>query len=145
MTRDAAFATIESEVGVLLRRVKRVLGERARAVHPDLHPIVFHTLSHVLEHGPLRAARLVEELGVDKGAISRQVQQLVDLGLVERAEDPDDGRASLLVATDDARQRVAAMTRSRRARFESRLGDWSDADLDRLATLLARYNASLND
>jgi len=145
MSREASYAAIQSEIGVLIRRVKRMLGERARMVHPDLHPIVFHTLTHVLEHGPLRAARLVEELGVDKGAISRQVQQLVDLGLVERTEDPDDGRATLLAATPDARARVAAMADHRRERFEARLDDWSDTDLDRLATLLGRYNAALSD
>ena len=42
---------------------------------------------------------------MDKGAVSRQVQHLTELGLIERTPDPADGRAALLAVTDDARRR----------------------------------------
>ena len=50
----------------------------------------------------MRASAIAEAFGIDKGAISRQVQHLVDLGLVDRTPDPADGRADLLAASDDA-------------------------------------------
>ena len=34
--RATALRSIEREVGVLLRRVRRVIGVRARAIHPEL-------------------------------------------------------------------------------------------------------------
>ena len=37
-TRSQTLGTLEHEVGVVIRRVKRVIGERARAVHEDLQP-----------------------------------------------------------------------------------------------------------
>ena len=87
---------IETEVGTLIRRVKRVMGERAREVHPDLHPITYFILTHLAVHGPLRGADLSDAFGMDKGGVSRQVQTLVDLGLVERRPDAEDRRAILL-------------------------------------------------
>ena len=143
--REGTLRRIEEEVGVLVRRVRRVLAERARLVDPDLQPLTFLVLSHVLEHGPVRAAEMVGAFGMDKGGVSRQVQSLVDLGLVERRPDPDDRRATLLVATDHAVRRMRAMTRTRRERFDQRLADWSEADLARFADQLASYNAALAD
>ena len=136
---------IEAEVGSLIRRVKRVMGERAREVHPDLHPMTYVILAHLAAHGPLRGADLSDAFGMDKGGVSRQVQSLVDLGLVERRPDAEDRRAVLLGATTEGRKRLEVMSRHRSDRFDQRLSGWSDADLARFADQLAVYNAALSD
>ncbi len=94
----------------------------------------------------MRASAIAEAFCIDKGAISRQVQHLVELGLVDRAPDPDDGRATLVSATADAvapdgrgRPRAAA------AGSTSGWRDWSDEDLSSFVALLGRYNAALDD
>jgi len=51
-TRYDDLRRIEAEVGTLIRRVKRVMGERAREVHPDLHPMTYFILTHLVQHGP---------------------------------------------------------------------------------------------
>ncbi len=136
---------IESEVGTLIRRVKRVMAERAIEVHPDLHPMTYFILAHLATHGPLRGADLADAFGMDKGGVSRQVQALVDLGLVERRPNAEDRRAILLDATDEGRERLAAVSRSRSDRFDRRLGDWSDTELSDFAGRLAAYNTALAD
>ena len=90
-------------MATLVRRIRRVIMERAHEVHHALQPAAYFILANVAEHGPKRASVLVEEFGIDKGAISRQVQQLVDLGFVERTPDPADGRAMMLGVTDEGR------------------------------------------
>lgn len=142
-SRTADVRRIESEIGALLRRVKRVIGVRARAVHPDLHPVTYFILVHLIDSGPLRAADLVDAFDMDKGGVSRQVQALVDLGLLERQPDPDDRRAQLLAASPEAARRVAEVARARSDRLDSRLSDWSDDELAAFADDLARYNAAL--
>ena len=107
---DDRCGTLEHEVGVLIRRVRRVIGERARAVHPDLQPASYLVLTYLADAGRAAASAIVEAFGIDKGAVSRQVQHLVDLGLLERTPDPADGRATLLAVTDDARRRLADVT-----------------------------------
>ena len=84
MSRSEALAELESEVGVMIRRVRRVIGERARAVHPDLQPASYLMLGYVRDHGPIRASAVGHAFDIDKGAISRQVQHLLDLGLLDR-------------------------------------------------------------
>lgn len=143
--RADALRSIEREVGVLLRRVRRVIGVRARAVHPDLQPASYLLLTHLEDRGPSRGSTVVEELGIDKGAVSRQITHLVDLGLLVREPDPADGRALLLSLTDDARERLARVQAERSERFERRLADFSTDDLRAFAEQLGRYNAALDD
>jgi DNA-binding MarR family transcriptional regulator len=144
-TRNDDLRAIEAEVGTLIRRVKRVMGERAREVHPELHPMTYFMLTHLATHGPLRGADLADAFGMDKGGVSRQVQSLVDLGLVERKPAPEDRRAILLDATDEGRERLDAMSRSRRDRFDGRLAEWTDEELSSFAAQLSAYNRSLSD
>lgn len=143
-TRTETLRFLENEVGVMIRRVKRVIGLRARAVHEDLQPASYLMLAWLAEEGPVRASSMAETFHIDKGAISRQVQHLVDLGLVDRTPDPADGRATLVSATDDAVRRLADVVEHRRKRLDEMLGDWSDEELAWFVDALARYNERLN-
>lgn len=144
MPRAETVHLLENEVGVLIRRVRRVIHERARSVHPDLLPASYLMLAHLVEVGPSRSSAIAETFGIDKGAISRQVQNLADLELIDRTPDPADGRATLLSVTDEARTRLGEVAQLRRKHLDERLGDWSDDDLDQLVSSLARYNAALD-
>lgn len=128
---------------MLVRRIRRVIAERARLVHPDLQPASYLMLSHVAENGPMRASSVADLFTVDKGAISRQVAHLMELGLVEKSRDPEDGRAWLLTATPDAVQRLRTVAEQRRSYLAERLDGWEAGDLERFTDLLARYNDSL--
>lgn len=144
-SRFDSLQTVEREIGVLIRRVRRVIGERARAIDPQLQPASYLMLAHLVQRGPMRSSTLVETFHVDKGAISRQVQHLVDLGLVVRTRDPDDGRAALVQATDDAVRRFDAVARQRLDWLDQRFGEWSDEELSAFAEVLTRYNAMLTE
>lgn len=143
-SRAESLMRLEQEVGVMIRRVKRVIGERAHAVHPDLQPASYLMLAYLGQHGPMRASVAAEMFNIDKGAISRQVAHLVDLGLVERTQDPDDGRASLISATSSAVERLTAVAEHRRRWLDERLGDWDAEELADFARVLGRYNEALN-
>jgi len=142
--RRESLGRLEAEVGVLIRRIKRVLGERAHAVHPDLQRGAYLMLSYVADEGPVRPSAIAEKFDIDKGAISRQVQQLVDLGLIDRTHDPLDGRASLLAASADARRRLDDVVAQRRDWLDVRLGEWEDAELVAFVDVLHRYNTALD-
>jgi DNA-binding MarR family transcriptional regulator len=143
-TRSQTLSTLEHEVGVVIRRVKRVIGERARAVHEDLQPGSYLVLTYLESTGSCRSTAIAGAFDMDKGAVSRQVQHLTELGLIERTPDPADGRAALLAVTDDARRRLADVQRHRRKYLDERLADWPDEDLRAFVDMLGRYNASLD-
>ena len=144
MTRSDDLARIEAEVGVLIRRVKRVIGDRARQVHPDLHPMTYLLLTHLAGAGPMRAADLSDAFGMDKGGVSRQVQSLVDLGLVERQPDPEDRRAALLAASADGSPAGRRQPRTQRS-LRREAQQLERGRPLRLRRQLAEYNAALTD
>lgn len=143
-SRLESIGRLESEVGVLIRRVRRVIHVRAQAVHEDLQPAAYLLLAWLADEGPVRASAIAESFGIDKGAISRQIQHLDDLGLVTRAPDPDDGRATLVAASDEAVRRMTDVAAHRRKWMDEQLGDWSSTELADFVDTLSRYNAALN-
>jgi len=143
-SRADSLRHLEREVGVLIRRIKRVIGERARAVHEDLQPASYLMLSWLVDEGPVRASAMVERFNIDKGAISRQLQHLDELGLVIRTPDPDDGRAQRLVVTEEGRKRLANARGGRRRLMREQLDVWPDADVTAFAALLGRFNTQMD-
>ena len=144
MSRAEELGRLERELGVLIRRVRRVIGERARAVHPDLQPASYLMLTFLVAEGPQRSSVVSEKFNVDKGAISRQVQHLCDLGLLVREPDPADGRAMLISASPDAVHRLEAVDRDRRRWLDEQLAEWTEADLRDFVAGLGRYNTALD-
>lgn len=136
---------LEQEVGVLIRRVRRIIGVRARAVHPELQGVSYLMLGYLAQHDPLRASALCSVFDMDKGAVSRHIQHLLDLDLVDRTPDPDDGRATLISVSAEGTRRLGDVAEHRRQLLAERLGDWSADDLEQLGVLLSRYNAALAD
>lgn len=136
---------LELELSSLIRRIKRVVGERARTIHPDLTATGYLMMAHLRDRGPVRASAVVEAFNLDKGAVSRHVHSLVDFDLATKERDPDDGRAWVVSLSDEGRRRLADVTTTRRARLGRMLGEWSDEELSSFVGTLGRYNASLDD
>lgn len=138
--KHEAFVRLEREIGLLLRRARAISTRLAAELHPDLDGAAYGLLALLEDAGPLRASDVVGRLGLDKSTVSRQVSQLADLGLVDRAADPVDGRAQVLTPSAEGSARLARIRAARRARWESDLGDWPAADVATLGELLARLN-----
>ena len=135
-----AFVRLEREIGLLLRRSRAISARLARELHPDLDGAAYGLLALLQDAGPLRASDLVTRLGLDKSTVSRQVASLVDLGLVDRAPDPADGRAQVLTASAEGSSRLSRIRDARRARWENDMADWPQDDVARLGELLGRLN-----
>ena len=142
MADEDTMRALEHEMGVLVRRLRRLIADRARLVHPDLAPVGYSMLM-ALQDEPRRASDLVDLFSIDKGAVSRQVQSLLELGLIERSPDPDDRRAAILSITDEGARRLETAADKRRAEVLGRLSSWQTADLQTFVESLARYNAAL--
>jgi DNA-binding MarR family transcriptional regulator len=135
-----AFVELEREIGLLLRRSRAISARLAAELHPDLDGAAYGLLSLLQDTGPLRASDLVARIGLDKSTVSRQIAHLVDLGLVDRAADPVDGRAQVLTPSAEGSTRLARIRDVRRARWERDMSDWPSADVATLADLLHRLN-----
>jgi DNA-binding MarR family transcriptional regulator len=72
------------------------MGEQARV---ELGEHLHLTLAMLGAGQPLRVSDLASQLDVERSTVSRRVTELVRLGLVTRATDPDDRRAAVLELT----------------------------------------------
>jgi DNA-binding MarR family transcriptional regulator len=127
-----------------------------RAVHVLRANLTAHTpsggqwstyvlLSHLATGGPQRASALAESVFVDPSTISRQVDQLAKLGLVERRADPQDGRATLLAATEEGLELHRTMRARRDLLTAGLLAHWSADDVRTLTHLLSRFTGEITD
>lgn len=134
---------VADRIGTAFTRMMRLLERRQaqyQAEHPDaVERATYHLLVHLVKGGPRRAVVLAEAVHSDPSTISRQVAQLVKLGLVERTADPEDGRATLLVATDEGRRVFEENRRLRNQGTATLMSSWTDGDREALADLLTRF------
>jgi DNA-binding MarR family transcriptional regulator len=135
-----AHQAVEHELGVLLRRARALSAEMAREVHPELESAAYGLLVGMRDCTRSRPSDLADYFGVGKATISRQVKVLEQLGLIERRPDPDDGRAHLLVLTDEGRRRLDTARTARQKRFHAMLDTWPAEDVRGLARMLGRFN-----
>ena len=133
---DLTVTRVEQGLGRLFARIRVSWREAAATVHPDLQPLGYQVLTSIATGEATSAGAIIERLQTDKSAVSRQVRQLEELGLIDSVPDSEDRRARVLVATELAQQRITAARARYKGRMAERLSTWSDSDVDHFVELL---------
>ena len=142
-TTSTPTALLSAEV-VRLVRASHGMRAQIHAAKPDgIEWAGSMLLFHLCKDGPQRSSALAAVVCVDPSTVSRQIGDLVDLGLVERRADPHDGRATLLAATAAGEARYQLLHERRDRAFAVMLADWSHDDVSALVDLLRRLNDTL--
>lgn len=110
---------------------------RQRIVGDQLEPAAYWVLKH-LDRGSMRITELAASIQLDTSTASRHVTQLERTGLVERSQDPDDGRAQRVGLTDEGREQLYASLARRREALADSFAEWEPADMADLDRLLSR-------
>lgn len=100
----------------------------------------FPIIATLVKEGPHRTSALADVLHTEISTISRQTSALVQLGMIERKADPNDGRACLLAPTDEGRALFERARSERNLWLAGTLRDWDPADANQLIGLLERLN-----
>jgi DNA-binding MarR family transcriptional regulator len=139
---DRATEQIEQQLTILFRRVQRIhLSTSSGEV--DLDRSAYGILCRLADEGPQRLGLLATAFGLDPSTITRQVQAMEKAGLVHRAQDAEDRRASILDLTEEGKVVLAHTRAYRRQRLEAVLTDWSDGEREELGVLLEKMNTSI--
>jgi DNA-binding MarR family transcriptional regulator/GNAT superfamily N-acetyltransferase len=125
-----------------VRRFNRFYARHAGALHERLHKSHFsltevrilHELAHDRAH---TAADLSRSLGLDTGYLSRLITNFQKLGLVVRTKNEADGRAHLLVMTDEAKAKVDELDLHISAETSTLLARLSLGEIDQLTMGMA--------
>lgn len=89
--------------------------------------------------GHLRINDIAQRLSITVGGASKLVERIVQAGLLDRREDPDDRRVALVTLTSDGAERFQAAAQTQVDELERRLGQaLGPEELATLAALLAR-------
>src|SRR4051794_6501926 len=89
-------------------------------------------------------ADLVAALEVDKGPVSRACARLEEEGLLKRAADKSDARATLLTLTAAGKRKLTAARKKRHKVIEDLLKDWSPTQVKTFAAQVSKFNKLAN-
>ncbi|MCX2179052.1 MarR family transcriptional regulator [Streptomyces sp. SKN60] len=138
LNRYEELARAVSAIGAVKRGLARALPVQCQGGAAAVLALIKH-------HGDMRMSRLAELMAVDMSVCSRHVAHTVDHGWVERLPDPDDKRSRILRLTDEGEAMLGELDQRVTDAFARHLADWSDDDVARLTTLLARLRDSFGD
>jgi DNA-binding MarR family transcriptional regulator len=124
-----------------LHEISRRANARSRNLGEPL-TFVEHSLLRFIAATPgTRATDIAAAFSLNRSTVSRQVNTLIELGLVSYQDaDGDAGRGRILVLTEHGRAQLARSAAVQHGIVTDRLSGWSDAEIATFAVALARYN-----
>jgi len=137
---------LASELRLAVHRLTRRL--RQQTPTDGLTLTQLSALSVIWREGPLTAGDLATKEQVRPPSITRVLTGLESLGLVQRTENPRDGRQVLVRITDEGDRRLQEYVRARELWLERQLAAMTDVERDLLARasgLLDRLAAQHGD
>ncbi|OAR27145.1 MarR family transcriptional regulator [Streptomyces sp. ERV7] len=134
---------IADALGVLLRRTTRAQLHRqlTEGMGEGVDEVTYPVLSALARAGPRSAADLAPDVGIDRSGVTRRASRLEAAGLVRREPDPDDGRAHLLVLTEQGRLAVTELRTRLAAHITASLASWPPGEAEAFARQLRRFTA----
>jgi DNA-binding MarR family transcriptional regulator len=136
VARDEELRVLGDQMPRFMRLIHGIKAQHTAEGGRDLAALVLLFPLHRL--GPLRQSALAELVHADPSTVSRHVALLVERGLVLRAADESDGRASRLVLTDAGRAQLDQLRGERVAYLRTVTTDWTDDELETFTTLFDR-------
>jgi DNA-binding MarR family transcriptional regulator len=126
---DAEIAALAARLRVEIGRLKRQIRQHSRG---ELTPSQVSALSSLDVRGPMRLGELARVECIAPPTLTKVVAHLEELGLVERAADPNDRRSALVGITRVGHSTLNRLRNERTAFLAERIGALSPADRARL-------------
>lgn len=135
--RDADIRAVFGHLQDMTRRATA----RSRRLNEPL-TFVEYSLIRFIEATPgTRATDIAAAFSLNRSTVSRQVNTLIELGLVRYVDHDDEpGRGRVLDLTDHGRAQLAAAVDAQQEAIRDRLDGWTDAEVASFAAALARFN-----
>jgi DNA-binding MarR family transcriptional regulator len=113
-------------------RTARRLRQEAAAETTGLTPTSVAALATIERHGPLTPSEIAAIERVKRPTITRTLGCLEREGLIDRSQDPADGRSALVAVNGAGRERLRRLRRRKNAYLARRMRDLSDEEVETL-------------
>jgi DNA-binding MarR family transcriptional regulator len=135
MTDSLQFTqTLRAWTDLIMTRSMKGLGHYLRARGSSIPQ--FFLLMHVRQHGQCGISDLSEGMEISNAAASQQVDKLFQLGLITRAEDPNDRRAKQITLTPKGRELIEAGITERYRWIEELSANLNDIEREKVGVAL---------
>jgi DNA-binding MarR family transcriptional regulator len=131
---DPFVATLQEWIDILMRRSMRDFIRYAR--QSGLSMSQSGALLHLHHHETCGVTDIGDSLGVTSAAASQMLERLVQQGLIERTEDPDDRRVRRITLTEQGRRAVRETIRAHQGWFDDLAADLSAAEKEQIIAAL---------
>ena len=150
-----------------LREISRRSNARSRSMEKTLSFVEDSLLRFIATTDGARATDIAAAFSLNRSTVSRQINSLIALGLVQyqdhqqdsaatgglhgaesspsadpAATPPPSGRGRILTLTESGKVQLTASTHVHQGVVKDRLSGWSDAEIATFAAALRRYNAA---
>jgi len=136
--RDETVTDVASRLRLAIARTARRLRQQSGT---ELTAALTAALASVEQRGPLTPSELAEAEHVKRPSATRIVARLEELGLVERAADPADGRSFVVAITGEGAALLRSLRKRKNAYLARRLRELDAGEvqtLERAAGILER-------
>jgi DNA-binding MarR family transcriptional regulator len=141
VTEDTeTLAALQRSITMLVRRtaIPRVHERIISRAGVTIDRVEAVALSRINDAGSMRVTELADQLGVACSTAGRHAANLEEGGLVRRSPDADDGRVTVVTATDEGAELIERLRTAQRGMLAEALSEWASDDLSTLANLLER-------
>jgi DNA-binding MarR family transcriptional regulator len=119
-----------------------LIGSLQRATRLSKGASTLSLVQLVGDRGPLRPSEIAERQRVHPSLVTRQLQDLTDVGYIETTADPADGRSRLVALTRAGTKERARLQQVGIDRFALFVADWEPEEVRALTALLEKLEAS---
>lgn len=106
---------------------------------------VYLLMSRIATQGPMSISELSMAFRLDASTLQRQTTVAVRDGFLERILDPAGSAARKFSLTTLGEARLREVSEHSVSALERILADWPDADVNKFAELMHRFNVSIED
>ena len=139
MEQQSRDADIQAVFGHL-QEVTRRGTARSRRLNEPLTFVEYSLVRFIEATAGARATDIATAFSLNRSTVSRQVNTLIELGLVRYVDHDEPGRGRVLDLTDHGRAQLAGAVEAQQKVLEGRMAGWTDDEVAAFATALARFN-----
>ena len=133
-TTDPFLATYHQWIDLFMHRSMRHFIHHAR--ESGLSMSMVGTLFHLHRHQGVGVTDLGDHLGVTSAAASQMLERLVQGGLIQRTEDPEDRRVKQIKLTEDGLRILRDGMRAHQCWLKDLADELSDDEKDQISSAL---------
>lgn len=134
MNSAERYERLAGRLGELHKRVRRMQEQWLREY--DISLLEYHIIIAVMRSDEISQSDIAAALDVDKALISRQINTMVNKGLITRDDDPNCRRKNKLSLSESTRNLIPSLMEAHRLALERVFADVDEGRLDDLEAVL---------